>query len=91
MYTSEQKEDCQLREDSLIYKLENLHFGKSMEYNELNITLPVTKNLLNNGTLYAHIFFGMASKKPMEENKCDGTMGMSHMVYRMAICVCVDG
>ena len=53
-----------------------------MESNELNITLPMTENLLNNGTLYAHIFFGMASKKPMIEDKCEGKMGMSHMVYR---------
>ena len=69
-----------MNDDSLIYKREKLHYGNNLEYNELNVTLPMTENLLNNGTLYAHIFFGMASKKPSE---CTSTMGMTHTIYRI--------
>lgn len=82
MYISEADDDCSVNEDSLIYKREKVHYGSNLEYNEQNITLPVTENLLNNGTLYAHIFFGMASKKPSE---CTGTVGMSHTIYRMVV------
>lgn len=80
VYISETDDDCSVNEDSLIYKREKVHYGSNLEYNEQNITLPVTENLLNNGTLYAHIFFGMASKKPSE---CTGTVGMSHTIYQL--------
>ncbi|KNB45752.1 hypothetical protein JH06_1356 [Blastocystis sp. subtype 4] len=80
VYLSETNNDCSVNDDSLIYKREKLHYGTNLEYNELNVTLPMTENLLNNGTLYAHIFFGMASKKPSE---CTSTMGMTHTIYQL--------
>ena len=41
-----------------------------MPYDELNITIPVTQQLLNNGSYYAHIFFGKASSVPSPETGC---------------------
>jgi singapore isolate B (sub-type 7) whole genome shotgun sequence assembly, scaffold_0 len=53
-----------------------------MEYNEMNITLPMTENLLKNGTLFAHIFFGMADHAPTPQDGCKSKMGMTHTIYR---------
>ena len=66
----------------MLYKRESQPYSSSMEYNEVNMTLPVTDNLLHNGTLFAHIFFGQSSIKPSSERGCVSTAGQTHTVYR---------
>lgn len=82
MYGSDENANCSVSENALLYKRENAPFSASMPYDELNITIPVTQQLLNNGSYYAHIFFGKASSVPSPETGCVSSFGLTHTVYR---------
>ena len=82
MYGSDENANCSVSENALLYKRENVPFSASMPYDELNITIPVTQQLLNNGSYYAHIFFGKASSVPSPETGCVSSFGLTHTVYR---------
>ena len=82
MYGSDENANCSVSENALLYKRENVSFSASMPYDELNITIPVTQQLLNNGSYYAHIFFGKASSVPSPETGCVSSFGLTHTVYR---------
>ena len=49
----------------------------------MNITIPVTEHLLNNGSMYAHLFFGKASIHPSASRGCVSIPGESHSIYRI--------
>ena len=82
MYGSEENENCNVSESALLYKRENIPFSASMPYDEVNITIPITQQLLNNGSYFAHIFFGKASSIPSPETGCVSSFGLTHTVYR---------
>ena len=69
-------------EEKLLYKRENQVYSSSLPYHEMNITLPVTQHLLNNGSVYAHIFFGKSSILPSADRTCASSVGQTHTVYR---------
>lgn len=82
VYASESKEDCTIDDAHLLYKRESQPYSSSMDYNEVNITIPMTAGLLNNGTYFAHLFFGVAGIEPSMERGCVSIKGQTHTVYR---------
>lgn len=86
MYGSDAEKDCSVADDALLYKRENVPFSAAMPYDETNITIPITQQLLNNGSYYAHIFFGKGSSVP---SACSSSYGLTHSVYRMHFDCCL--
>ena len=67
----------------MVYKRENQPYSTNLAYHEMNITIPVTEHLLNNGSMYAHLFFGKASIHPSASRGCVAIPGQSHSIYRI--------
>jgi len=68
VYLSPNETSHSYSEDSLLLYEKNLIFGSWEDYNTRSrkVVLPMTENLLNNGSLYAHCYFTVPKKNPQK-------------------------